>query len=156
MTFFLVIDHKFLIPPYFRCFSSFPPCFAKIILSPYFYKFSPCFRQIHLLFNTLRVFPPPYFDHDAFMHHPMHVLDTPVYIYAKLESPCALYRPNHVLRPLFPPVILRPAGYSVPVHMILTFILYSMNLLPEPTTLVCHHSHFLIPLFNVLYSLNAL
>jgi len=29
--------------------------------------------------HTLRVFPP-YFYHDAFMHHTMHVLDAPVYV----------------------------------------------------------------------------
>src|SRR6218665_437043 len=34
MTFFLVIDHKFRISPYFPCFSTFPPCFAKIIICP--------------------------------------------------------------------------------------------------------------------------
>ena len=34
------------------------------------------FKQFTSFLNTLRVFPP-YFDHDAFMHHPMHVLDAP-------------------------------------------------------------------------------
>src|SRR6218665_3514031 len=34
MTFFLVIHHKFRIPPYFRCSSTFPPCFVNIFLSP--------------------------------------------------------------------------------------------------------------------------
>src|SRR6218665_1572574 len=54
------------------------PCFARIFISPYFYKFSLCFRKIHLLFTYfLCISFPPYFDHDAFMHHPMHVLDTP-------------------------------------------------------------------------------
>src|SRR6218665_340078 len=35
-----------------------------------------CFPKIHQLF-TYMDFPriSPYFDHDAFMHHPMHVLD---------------------------------------------------------------------------------
>src|SRR6218665_2809286 len=58
--FFLVIDHKFRISPYFLCFSTFSLCFAKIIISPYFYKFPPCFRQIHLLFTyfTCISFPP--------------------------------------------------------------------------------------------------
>src|SRR6218665_2338547 len=71
---FLSSTTNFEFPPYFRCFSTFPPCFAKIILSPYFYKFPPCFRQIHLLFIYFTCISP-YFDHDAFMHHPMHVLD---------------------------------------------------------------------------------
>ena len=29
----------------------FPSCFAKIIISPYFHKFPPCFLKIHLLFT---------------------------------------------------------------------------------------------------------
>jgi len=74
MTFFLVIDQNFQISP---LFSLFPPCFAKIFLSPYFSKFPPCFRQIHLLFTYFTCIFSPYFDHDAFMHHPMHVLDAP-------------------------------------------------------------------------------
>ena len=59
MTFFLVIDHKFRISPYFPCFNTFPPCFT----------------QIHLLYTCFTCIFPPYFDHDAFKHHPMHVLD---------------------------------------------------------------------------------
>ena len=56
--FFLVIDQKFWIPPYFACFSTFPPWLAKIIISPYFHKFPPCFRKIHQLFTYFCVFPP--------------------------------------------------------------------------------------------------
>src|SRR6218665_1996298 len=56
---FLVIDHKFRISPYFRCFSTFPPCFAKIFLSPYFSKFSrPVLGKFTCFLHTLRVFPP--------------------------------------------------------------------------------------------------
>ena len=40
---FLVIDHKFRIPPYFRCFSTFTPCFAKIIISPLLWQIFPPF-----------------------------------------------------------------------------------------------------------------
>ena len=67
MTFlFLVIDHN----PYFPCFSTFPPCFAKIIISPCFAKiiispllwkiFLPVFSKIHLLFTYFMCisFPP--------------------------------------------------------------------------------------------------
>src|SRR6218665_3833392 len=68
MTFFLVIDHKFRISPLFPENYSFP-----LLL-----QISPCFRQIHLLFTYFTCIFPPYFDHDAFMHHPMHVLDAPV------------------------------------------------------------------------------
>ena len=89
LMFFLVIDHKYRFSPYFRCFSTFPPCFAKFIISPLFrenyyflptFKNSPlCFTQIHLLFTYFTCISfPPYFYHDAFMHHPMHALDAPV------------------------------------------------------------------------------
>ena len=49
------------LPPYFPCFNTFPPCFAKIILSsPTLTNFPHCFRQIHLLFTyfTCISFPP--------------------------------------------------------------------------------------------------
>src|SRR6218665_28840 len=73
---FLKSNLKF--SPYFLCFSTFLLCFAKIIIPSYFDKFPPCFRQIHLLFTYFTCISfPPYFDHDAFMNHPMHVLDAP-------------------------------------------------------------------------------
>ena len=80
MTFFLVIDHKFRISPLFSLFSTFPPCFAKIILSLLLLQISPpVLNKFTCFLHTLHVFRfPPYFDHEAFMHHPMHVLDTPV------------------------------------------------------------------------------
>ena len=55
------------------------PLFSKkYYFPPYFQKFPPCFSKIHLLFTYfLCISFPPYFDHDAFMHHPMHVLDAP-------------------------------------------------------------------------------
>jgi len=77
MTFFLLIDHKFRISPYFRYFRTFPPCFAKIILSPLLLQiFPPVLGKFTCFLHALRVYSP-YFDHDAFMHHPMHVLDAP-------------------------------------------------------------------------------
>src|SRR6218665_36357 len=48
------------------------------------YYFPPTFTNLPLFSKNLRVFTycrptcisfPPYFDHDAFMHHTMHVLD---------------------------------------------------------------------------------
>ena len=52
--------------------------FRKIYYSPYFQKFPPCFRIIRQLFTYFMCISfPPYFDHDAFMHHPMHALDAP-------------------------------------------------------------------------------
>jgi len=69
---------------YFRIFPLFfllqyiSPCFAKIII------FTPTFTKLPLFSKNSRVFymlyvyfVSPYFDHDAFMHHTMHVLDAP-------------------------------------------------------------------------------
>ena len=39
MTFFLVIDHKFQIPPIFVVSVHFPPVSRKLFFPPYFYKF---------------------------------------------------------------------------------------------------------------------
>ena len=46
-------------PSYFPCFNTFPPVSRKLF-SPYFDKFPPCFRQIHMLFTcfTCISFPP--------------------------------------------------------------------------------------------------
>jgi len=75
---FLVIDHKFRISPLLSLFRYiFPPVSRKLFFPPYFNKFSLCFTQIHLLYTCFTCIFPPYFDHDAFKHHPMHVLDAP-------------------------------------------------------------------------------
>ena len=54
-----------------------PPKLTKIIrlFPPYFHKFPPVFKKFITFLHALCVISPPYFDHDAFMHHPMHVLD---------------------------------------------------------------------------------
>src|SRR6218665_2764204 len=75
MTFFLVIDQKFRIPPIFAVSAHFP-LFRENFSFPLLLQMSLCFRQIHLLFTYFTCISP-YFDHDAFMHHPMHVLDAP-------------------------------------------------------------------------------
>ena len=77
MTFFSHRPHILNFPPIFPVISTFPSCFAKIIIFPYFYKFHPpVIDKFTSFFYILYVyFVPPYFDHDAFMHHPMHVLD---------------------------------------------------------------------------------
>src|SRR6218665_1669285 len=74
---FLVIDHKFRIPPpIFSVSVHFPLVSRKLLFPPHFSKFHPCFTKIHLLLTYFMCISfPPYFDHDAFMHHPMHVLD---------------------------------------------------------------------------------
>ena len=77
-TFFLVIDHKFWISPLFSLFQYICPLFSKNYYFSLLWQISPCFTQIHLLFTYFMCISfPPYFDHDAFMHTPMHVLDAP-------------------------------------------------------------------------------
>ena len=49
---------------------------AAKISDDLFYANSPAFYILYVYF-------PPYFDHDAFMHHPMHVLDAPGYCCGK-------------------------------------------------------------------------
>src|SRR6218665_2500259 len=83
-TFFLVIDHKFrIVPPifefllYFLCFSIFPPASRKLLFPPTFSNV-PLFSKNSRVFYMLYVyFVSPYFAHDAFMHHTMHVMDAP-------------------------------------------------------------------------------
>ena len=61
MTFLLVIDRKFRVPPYFPFFPvsvHFPPCFAKIIISPYFEIFSPVFKKYTCFLHICITFPP--------------------------------------------------------------------------------------------------
>src|SRR6218665_3374132 len=65
-------------PPYFASFSTFPPLIGKNShFPPTFANFPPCFQKIQQLFTYFLCIFPPYFGHDAFMHHPMHVLDSP-------------------------------------------------------------------------------
>jgi len=74
--FFLVIDHKFQISlPIFPVSVHCPLLFRENYYFALLFKISPpCFRKIHLLFTYFMCISfPPYFDHDAFMHHPMHV-----------------------------------------------------------------------------------
>src|SRR6218665_2427681 len=78
MTFFLVIDRKFRISPHIFALSLHFPLFPEnFSFPPYFSKFPPVLGKFNCFLHTLRVLFPPYFDHDAFMHHPMHVLDAP-------------------------------------------------------------------------------
>src|SRR6218665_427031 len=61
---FLVIDSEFRISP----------LFWENYYSSYFFKFFVRFTCFYILFLF---FVSPYVDHDAFMHHTMHVLDAP-------------------------------------------------------------------------------
>jgi len=56
--------------PLFRINVTFPPIFAKFVHIPYVHS-------IYAFWVHLRFFLPPYFDHDTFMHHALHVLDAP-------------------------------------------------------------------------------
>src|SRR6218665_231702 len=71
---FRILRKIFKILPFPEKFLDFhPPKF--LMISPYFDKFPPCFTQIHLLLTYFTCISfAPYFYHDAFMHHPMHVL----------------------------------------------------------------------------------
>jgi len=49
--------------------------FPLLSLFPLLFLNSPLFHKICMVFTYFLCFSlPPYFDHDAFMHHPMHVL----------------------------------------------------------------------------------
>ena len=75
---FLVIDYKFRNSFLISLFHSLPPISKKIRNSPYFFKIPPLFRNIFVVFTYFVCFLfPPYFDHDASMHHTVHVLDAP-------------------------------------------------------------------------------
>ena len=66
-------------PPIFAVSVHFPLFRENDSFPPYFYKFPPALRKFTCFLHTLRVLFSPYFDHDALMHHPMHVLDAHVY-----------------------------------------------------------------------------
>src|SRR6218665_2355014 len=73
--FFLVIDHKFRISPFFAVSVHFPPVSRKLLFPPTLTNFLPLFYTNSSAFYLLYVyFVSPYFYHDAFIH-PMHVLD---------------------------------------------------------------------------------
>src|SRR6218665_417569 len=76
LTFFSESSTKnFGFPPYFACFSTFPSLIRKNLLFPPTFQNFPLFSKNSTAFYILYVYFPPYFHHDAFMHHPMHVLD---------------------------------------------------------------------------------
>src|SRR6218665_504464 len=113
MTFFL-FSHRPEIsnfPPIFPVSVYFPPLSRKLLFPPYFDKCSPLFYTNSPAFYILYMyFVSPYFYHDAFMHHPTHVLDAPGYgIYFDVTLFCSLQHHNltrlqqtlHVFR--FPP-----------------------------------------------------
>src|SRR6218665_2391855 len=88
MTSFLVIDHKFRISPLFSLFQYISPLFLEIYYySPTLKNFPPVLDKITFFLHTLCISFPPYFDHDAFMHHPMRVLDASVILYLAPERP---------------------------------------------------------------------
>jgi len=81
-NFLIFIRQNFLWP----LFQYISPLFRENSYFPLLFKMSPCFIKIHLLFIYIVCISfPPYFDHDAFMHHPMHVLDAPCAQYYATE-----------------------------------------------------------------------
>ena len=76
MTFF---SHQPLISnlPLFSLFQYISPYLEKkLFFLPYFKKFSlPVFAKFTCFLHTLGFLVSPYFYHEAFMHHTMHVLD---------------------------------------------------------------------------------
>jgi len=80
-------SHRPQISPYFPCFSTFPPVSRKLLFPPYFEKFPPLYKNSPAFYILYVYFVSPYFDHDAFMHHPMHVLNAPAYLSGFLEGP---------------------------------------------------------------------
>src|SRR6218665_1558582 len=75
--FFLFTNHKFRIPLY-SLFQYVSPLFQKNYSYPLLFKIAPFFLQIYVSFTYFMCFfVSPYFYHDAFMHHTMHVLDAP-------------------------------------------------------------------------------
>ena len=66
--------------PLFCLFYYISPLIRKNYYFPLLSQISPpVFGKFTSFLHTFCVFFPPYFDHDAFMHHPMHVLDAPEY-----------------------------------------------------------------------------
>jgi len=61
--------------PHFRSFNPHFPLFRKHFYSPYFCKCPPLFRKICVFLHFLCFSFPPYFDHNAFKHLTMHILD---------------------------------------------------------------------------------
>ena len=65
--------------PLFSLFHYISPLFRENYYPPTFTNSPSRLRKIHLLFTYFMCISfPPYFDHDAFMHHPMQALDAPV------------------------------------------------------------------------------
>ena len=86
--FFCSSTTNVLFPPYFNSFSPFFSIFKQNSFSPYFCKFLSWFRKISVFFYILSaIFFAPYYDHDAFMHHTMHVLDGPA-VHPALKYHC--------------------------------------------------------------------
>src|SRR6218665_2571268 len=72
---------NFKFPPIFPVSVHFPPAFREHYYSPSFSKPTPFSKNSPAFYILYVYFVSPYFDHDAFMHHPMHVLDVPASIH---------------------------------------------------------------------------
>ena len=66
---------------YFPCFSTFPPCFAKIIISPLLLQLPrSVFEKFPCFLHTLCVFRPPLLRPWCIYASQMHVLDAPGFV----------------------------------------------------------------------------
>src|SRR6218665_2960967 len=119
MAFLLSSTTNFEFPPYFPCFSTFPPCFAKIIISPYYEKFPLFSKNAPAFYILLVYFVFPYFGHDAFMHHPMHVLNSP-----EFEMTCMNVQKHIKLIFLCAPRFLMRAHSRAQLRAILIMIMF--------------------------------
>src|SRR6218665_205931 len=70
---------------------------AKFINSPYFrkiYKFPLYFVQFTFCLLNLHFFASPYFDHDTFTHHALHLLDAPASLIPKQKPKLSITSVN--------------------------------------------------------------
>src|SRR6218665_3138158 len=65
--------------PYCPCFTAFPPISQKILFPPKctLKLFPPVFFKFTCVYILYMYFVSPYFDHDAFMNHTIHILNAP-------------------------------------------------------------------------------
>jgi len=93
MTFSSRIHEIFHFPPYFRRIHTLPSISGKTLFP--FFTFPPTFIQFTCFWSNLRVFSSPYFDHDAFMHYALQVLD----------AHASMSRKNHKIKSKRPDLI---------------------------------------------------
>jgi len=71
MTFLVIFSHFLTSPIFAKCIHL--PLFRENLHFPYFRKISV--RSIYVSYASFTSLAFPYFDHDAFMHHALHVVN---------------------------------------------------------------------------------